>query len=280
MRSVLIALVLLVSLCFAYGLPGQMSSEEEFAYQQYLLQLQQQGMTPNIQDRFFDPTQSSSFRISAYDAIDQLDVNCPSQTFGLTIPPRHVRFWKNFPLTSGLNWSVIKVEKIKVLCVPHQIRMKIAPLIQKIAVERMTEVDPLTVPQILRLADKIVEKTRIELEQTPNQLSDHVDLHDLQGDMEVSGLHGGAGFGFGRGFGWGGLGWGGRGFGWGGLGWGRGLGFGYPGFGFGGYGLGLGGWGGYGLGYGYGGLGYGGLGYNNLGWGYPGYGYNNAVVVV
>jgi len=160
MRSLLLICVLLISLCYAYDLLGdQMSQEEQFAYQQYIQQLQQ-GMSPNNQDRFFD--RSSSFGTSAYDALDQLDVNCPSSTFGLTIPPRHVRFWKNFPLTSGLNWSIIKEEKVKVLCVPHSIRMKIAPIVEKISTERMIETDPLQVPQILRLADKIIQKIRVE----------------------------------------------------------------------------------------------------------------------
>jgi len=257
MRSLLL-LSFLLSIVVVYGIPSDinMMSEDQLAYQQYIQQLQQSQGFSNIRNNPFADTSSGFFTTSAYDVFDQMDVNCPSSTFGMTIPPAHVRFWKNYPLTQGLAWSDIKTESqtAKVLCIPHQIQLAISPLVEKISTERMIQVDPLTVPQVLRLADKIVQKTHQQITTT----------HDS--DMETQGLHGGLGFGRGFGFGWGGLGWGrGLGLGWGGLGWG-GLGgfggWGYPGYGYPGYGLGFG----YpGFGFGWGGSG---LGFRRFGWGY------------
>jgi len=282
MRSILlICAILLISVCFCFGqLPTERTPEEQYAYQQYLRQIQhrgipihqrQQGFSPYVQDRTFVQQEQDQpmFAVSAYESFDQFEVNCPSSTFGLTIPPHHIRFWKSYPLTSGLNWSVIKSEHVKVLCIPHKIRMKISPLVEKISTERMILVDPLQVPQVLKLAERIIEKVRMEArQQLRHQLVEqHQQLEGREGreeeegnEMETFGLgHGGAGIGFGGvGWGLGGLGWG-RGLGWGlgGLGWGRGFGFGYPGVGWGGYGAGLGYGAGYGAGLGYGGLGYG-----------------------
>jgi len=251
MRVVLVLAVLLACVGAALAAPGDnlnmMSPEEQFAYQQYIQQLQGQDFRTNPFQQDTTP-----FATSAYDSLDQMDVNCPSSTFGLTIPPRHVRFWKSYPLTQGLGWSAIKSENVKVLCVPERIKFSIAPLVEKVSTERMINVDPLTVPQFVNLADKIVKKTIItqqQLQQLPINQNQQTSIDD----METQGFHGGLGWG--RGFGWGGLGWGGLG-GWGypGFGFSR-LGWGYPGFGFG----------------------YGGLGYGGLGWGYPGVGFGLAL---
>jgi len=258
MRTLLVCLLVLLGSLAVMAAPGdignQMSPEEQLLYQQYILGQQQQ--------QFIDPRDESSFRTNAYDVADQ-EVNCPVRTSGLTIPPRHVRFWKSFPLTAGLIWTQT-LDKTRVICVPHQIRMRVTPLIVKLANERLVQEDPLNLPQVMKTADIIIEKTRQEQQQI-------IESQPQGGDLTTQG-HGGLGWGlgFGRGFGFGGLGWGGLGWGglgWGGLGWG-GLGYGglgwgnglgyslaYPGFDYGyggGYGLNYG-LGGYGLGLGYGG---------------------------
>lgn len=194
---------------------------------------------------------------SLYASQQARSVQCPVGTRALSVPMKHVKFWKSLGFTQRLTWS----NSNRFLCVPNRMISKLSPIIQRLKSEKMMNIDPTTNPMLMREISKIdveevdvapVDSNSIEQENQINQLmANGMDMMD-QDDFQINGP-GKFGFGFGRGFGFGF----GRGFG----GWGRfgGLGYGFPygGFGFP-YGVG------FGLGYPYGG----GFGFPYAGFGY------------